>query len=103
MEDATNADPDAAARNFLRLEVMPLLRQVNPRAVEHNAAGRRLRVVDRSLEEEAARRTAHVEVREGRVTLAGAGPGRPLPRCGPGCCCGLTFWGWAGGTSPPPT
>lgn len=72
VEDASNADPDAAARNFLRLEVMPLLRQVNPRAVEHiNAAGRRLRVVDRSLEEEAARRTAHVEVREGRVTLAG--------------------------------
>ena len=72
VEDASNADPDAAARNFLRLEVMPLLRQINPRAVEHiNAAGRRLRVVDRSLEEEAARRTAHVEVREGRVTLAG--------------------------------
>lgn len=72
VEDATNTDPDAAARNYLRLEVMPRLRQINPKAVEHiNAAGRRLRTVEESLEEEAARRTAHVEVREGRVTLAG--------------------------------
>ena len=66
VEDTTNADPGAAARNFLRLEVMPRLRQINPRAVEHiNDAGRRLRVADQSLEEEAARRTAHVEVRRG--------------------------------------
>ena len=55
VEDTTNADPGAAARNFLRLEVMPRLRQINPRAVEHiNDAGRRLRVADQSLEEEAA-------------------------------------------------
>ena len=33
VEDETNADPDAAARNLLRLQVMPLLRQINPRAV----------------------------------------------------------------------
>ena len=71
VEDATNGDPDAAARNFLRLEVMPRLKQINPQAVAHiNDAGRRLRVVDRSLEEEAARRTARVEVQEGRVTLS---------------------------------
>ena len=71
VEDTTNADPGAAARNFLRLEVMPRLKQINPRAVEHiNDAGRRLRAADQSLEEEAARRTAHVEVREGRVTLS---------------------------------
>ena len=71
VEDTTNADPGAAARNFLRLEVMPRLRQINPRAVEHiNDAGRRLRVADQSLEEEASRRTAHVEVQEGRVTLS---------------------------------
>ena len=69
--DSTNGDPDAAARNYLRLEVMPRLKQINPKAVEHiNSAGRRLRVVDRSLEEEAVRRTAHVEAREGRVTLS---------------------------------
>ena len=71
VEDSTNGDPDAAARNYLRLEVMPRLKQINPKAVEHiNSAGRRLRVVDRSLEEEAVRRTAHVEAREGRVTLS---------------------------------
>lgn len=71
VEDATNADSAAAARNFLRLEVMPRLKQINPQAVAHiNDAGRRLRTVDRSLEEEAARRTACVEVQEGRVTLS---------------------------------
>ena len=71
VEDSTNGDHDAAARNYLRLEVMPRLKQINPKAVEHiNSAGRRLRVVDRSLEEEAVRRTAHVEAREGRVTLS---------------------------------
>ena len=35
VEDDTNSDPDAAARNFLRLQVMPLLGELNPRAVEH--------------------------------------------------------------------
>ena len=71
VEDSTNADPNAAARNYLRLEIMPRLGQLNPRAVEHiNDAGGRLRALDRAVEEEAARRTAHVEVREGRVTLS---------------------------------
>ena len=71
VEDSTNADPDAAARNYLRLEVMPRLGRLNPRAVEHiNDAGDRLRSLDRAVEEEAARRTAHVEAREGRVTLS---------------------------------
>ena len=31
VEDATNADPDAAARNALRSAVMPVLRQINPK------------------------------------------------------------------------
>lgn len=71
VEDETNADPDAAARNLLRLQVMPLLKELNPRAVEHmNRTARQLRTVDRSLEEEACRRTAHVEVQAGRVTLS---------------------------------
>ena len=71
IEDETNADPEAASRNFLRLQVMPLLKELNPRAVEHicQAAGR-LRSVERSLEADAAARTAHVEVQEGRVTLS---------------------------------
>lgn len=37
VEDATNADPDAAARNALRSAVMPVLRQLNPRFAENMA------------------------------------------------------------------
>ena len=71
VEDETNADPGAAARNLLRLQVMPLLKELNPRAVEHiGQTARRLRGVDRSLEADAAARTAHVEVQEGRATLS---------------------------------
>lgn len=71
VEDETNADPGAASRNLLRLRVMPLLKELNPRAVEHiGQTARRLRGVDRSLEADAAARTAHVEVREGRATLS---------------------------------
>lgn len=71
VEDETNADPEAAARNLLRLQVMPLLKELNPRAAEHiGQTARRLQGADRSLEADAAARTAHVEVREGRVTLS---------------------------------
>lgn len=71
VEDETNADPDAAARNFMRLRVMPLLKELNPRAVEHmNRTARQLEEVDRSLEQEARCRTAHVEAQAGRVTLS---------------------------------
>ena len=35
VDDETNFDPDAAARNLVRLKIMPLLREVNPKAVEH--------------------------------------------------------------------
>jgi len=71
VEDETNLDVDAAARNRIRLQVMPLLRELNPKAVEHmGTTARQLRTVDRSLDEEALRRTAHVEVQEGRVTLS---------------------------------
>ena len=37
VEDATNADPDAAARNALRSAVMPVLRQINPKCTENIA------------------------------------------------------------------
>lgn len=85
VEDETNADPEAAARNRLRLQVMPLLKELNPRAVEHICGtARRLRGVDRSLEQDAAARTAHVEVQEGRVTLSiealAAAPAAVRPR-----------------------
>lgn len=35
VEDETNADPEAAARNLLRQTVLPALRQINPRVIEH--------------------------------------------------------------------
>lgn len=37
IHDETNDDPAAASRNFLRLRVMPLLEELNPRAAEHMA------------------------------------------------------------------
>ena len=38
VEDETNLDPDAAARNRLRLQVMPLLREINAAAAENISA-----------------------------------------------------------------
>lgn len=56
VEDETNADPDAAARNFLRLQVMPLLKELNPKAVEHIAqTAAQARPVDRCLDDQARR------------------------------------------------
>ncbi len=70
VEDETNADPAAAARNLLRLQVTPLLRQLNPRAVEHiNQTAAQLRTADRALEEDAFARIACAEVRKGRAAL----------------------------------
>ena len=37
VEDSTNQDPSAAARNALRTTVMPVLRQLNPKCVENIA------------------------------------------------------------------
>lgn len=56
VEDETNADPDAAARNRLRLQVMPLLKELNPRAVEHMARTAALLALDDTALEEEARR-----------------------------------------------
>lgn len=70
VEDETNRDPEAAVRNRIRLQVMPLLKEMNPRAAEHmGSTARQLYTVDRSLDEDALRRTAHVEVQDGRVAL----------------------------------
>ena len=38
VEDETNADPNAATRNRLRLQVLPLLKEINPAAVENITA-----------------------------------------------------------------
>ena len=56
VEDETNFDPDAAARNLIRLRVMPLLKELNPRAVENMARTAALlerdeEVLDRLAEE----------------------------------------------------
>lgn len=56
IEDETNFDPEAAHRNFLRLKVMPLLLELNPRAVEHmNAAAAELRSLEEAMEPEIQR------------------------------------------------
>lgn len=71
VEDETNADRSAAARNLLRLQVMPLLKELNPRAAEHiGQTAQRLREAERFLEAEAAARTSCAEVQKGRVALS---------------------------------
>lgn len=71
VEDETNADPEAAARNLVRLQVMPLLRQLNPRAVEHMAsAAARMREMESGLEDLMERYLCRAFVRPGRVSIA---------------------------------
>lgn len=54
VEDATNADPSAAARNYLRHEILPRMETLNPRAAEHiAAAARSLSALDDSIAREA--------------------------------------------------
>lgn len=70
VEDETNADPDAAARNLLRLEVMPLLRQLNPRAEAHMArTAALLRETDEGLADLTERYLRAASVQPGRVTV----------------------------------
>lgn len=70
VEDETNARADAAERNLLRLEVMPLLRRINPRAAEHmSAAAGRLREMETGLEDLTARYLRAASRQPGRVTI----------------------------------
>lgn len=70
VEDETNADPEAAARNLVRLEVMPLLRRLNPRAAEHMAGtAARLREMEAGLEDLTERYLRRASVQPGRVTI----------------------------------
>lgn len=67
VEDRTNADPNAAARNYLRLEILPRLRELNPRAPQHIATtARSLSALDDSIERQAeALLTAAVQEESG--------------------------------------
>lgn len=70
VEDETNRDPNAAARNHVRLNVMPELEKLNPRAAEHIcAAAQTLVQQDAASEREAQRRCAEVKTRENAVSL----------------------------------
>ena len=70
VEDRTNADPDAAARNYLRLEILPRLQTLNPRACEHiAAAARSLAALDDAVEQEAGALMRLASVRSGSVSL----------------------------------
>ncbi len=70
VEDETNADPEAAARNLIRLRVMPLLREVNPRAAEHmSRAAAVLAEEDRCLDRQAKRAFAGLDAGPGWVSF----------------------------------
>lgn len=73
VEDETNLDPDAAARNLLRWKVLPLLRELNPRAVEHmtGTAGQ-LREINAMLEAEIQQTVETAEIADHTVSI-------PLP------------------------
>lgn len=71
VEDHTNADPNAAARNYLRLEILPRLRELNPRAPQHIAAtARSLTVLDDALEQAAEAALSHAKAQDGGISLS---------------------------------
>ena len=70
VEDHSNADPNAAARNYLRLEILPRLKHLNPRAGEHIAAtARSLTTLDDALENAAEAALSHAAVQSGCISL----------------------------------
>ena len=71
VEDHTNADPNAAARNYLRLEILPRLRELNPRAPQHIATtARSLTVLDDALEHAAEAALSHAKAQDGGISLS---------------------------------
>ena len=70
VEDCTNADPNAAARNYLRLEILPRLQTLNPRASEHIAAAARSLVsLDDAIERQAEKLLTAAVRNEGSISL----------------------------------
>lgn len=68
-EDLSNSD-ETYARNKLRRRVMPLLRELNPRAAEHMLqTARQLRALDSAQEEEARERISSAQAENGQVSL----------------------------------
>ena len=68
-EDSSNSD-ETYARNRLRAQVMPVLRQLNSRAVEHMAnTAAQLTEIDRYLDETARGLLTRAEESPGRVSL----------------------------------
>ena len=71
LAEAEGLSAEEAARNFLRLQVMPLLRKVNPRAAEHIAGtAARLAEMDTGLSNLTARYLCRASVQPGRVTIS---------------------------------
>lgn len=70
IEDSSNEDPAAAARNCLRLEILPRLKTINPRANEHIAAtARSLSTLDDALTREADAALLYATRQENRISL----------------------------------
>ena len=70
VEDHTNADPNAAARNYLRHEILPRLKHLNSRAGEHiTATARSLSALDDAIEQKAEALLADAEGSEQSVAL----------------------------------
>lgn len=70
VEDCTNADPNAAARNYLRLEILPRLQTLNPRASEHIAAAARSLVsLNDAIERQAEKLLTAAVRNEGSILL----------------------------------
>lgn len=69
-EDATNFD-EIYARNRVRRRVMPLLRELNPRAAERmGETARQLRELDQALDGQAEDALSHLRVEGNRATLS---------------------------------
>ena len=85
VEDETNADPEAAARNLLRQKVMPVLRELNPRAAQN--MGRTAAIIGQEnalLEQQAKALAGEARMEEGVLripqrTLTEAPPAVAVP------------------------
>ena len=70
VEDHTNADPNAAARTYLRHEILPRLKHLNSRAGEHiTATARSLSALDDAIEQKAEALLADAKGSEQSVAL----------------------------------